>query len=78
MIMATKVASTFYHVQIYVLMSNIYIINESWAIQVYPLLSAREPTTDDSNPQGTMKYLDLVPRENESKSIGRDPLEGGN
>jgi hypothetical protein len=42
------------------------------------LVIEREPTIDDYKLQGTKKTIYLDPIENEPKSMGRDPLEGGN
>jgi hypothetical protein len=58
--------------------SNTCRIYRSGDIGVFPLSIVRDPSTDDYNPQGTIKSLDPVPKENESELMGRDPLEGGN
>ena len=42
------------------------------------LSMAREPTTDDCKSQGTQRTLDSYPRINDLKSMGWNPLEGGN
>jgi hypothetical protein len=34
--------------------------------------------TNYCKPQGIINSLDIVPKENESVSMGRDTLEGGN
>jgi hypothetical protein len=60
------------------MMLNTCRIYRSGDIDVFPLSIAREPATDDCKPQGTIKTLDLDPRENELELMGRDPLEGGN
>jgi hypothetical protein len=40
------------------------------------LLMAREPATNDCNPQGTHKNLGLISRIHETKSMERDLLKG--
>jgi hypothetical protein len=56
---------------------NTYRIYRSGDIDVFPLSIVREPTTDGYKPQGSKNTLDPDPRGNESKSMGRDLLEGG-
>ena len=54
-------------------------IHQSRDIDVFLKLSmAREPTTDDYKSQGTQMNLDSYPRINDLKSMGWNPLEGGN
>jgi len=57
--------------------SNTCRIYQSGDIDVFSLSIARESSTDDYNPQGTKISLFPYPGENEMKSMGRDPLEGG-
>ena len=79
MIIGNKVPSTFYQVWINVLELNTCRIYQVRDIVVFLFLIVREISLDECNPQATIQFLDLIPKEwcvevDGNRSIGRENL----